>query len=346
MAGSRLDELFRRTCKERPKLILSFRWKAIALSIVLAVLAGVYVAGELFNGPTMYGRAIQTPLFPSFDPAKAESIQLSDGHGKDIELRRNGSVWNVVLGQEELPASLAKVHAFLSSVANLERGKLANTNSALDGEFNLDAAHARRVRIKADAGKVVADIWVGKSGSSGFEDYLRKADDNHIYLTRSSMAFYFAETRSYWYDLALLPDDVTGSSIQSVDVSGDIPADASGHRFIHESYRLVRKGAAMAQRWTADGSPMMLNQGRVQTTCNHLASLQGVDFVLDGQTQKNNPLTITVTTDRGSQYVLHAVYDAGKEQYLVTRNHLPYVYLVNTAALIRIVLPLEELVSH
>lgn len=307
-------------------------------------LAGLYALGILSNSVTKSGQIARSPLLPSFDKMQATGIVLDKPSGESINIQKRDGKCVVVVGGLYLPASAIKVQALLDSVAGLEYGKLVNSDTALEDRFSLDPQHAKHLTITNASGEKLISFLVGKPGASGYEDYIRLSDDKRVYLTRSSMNFYFSQTADYWYDLMLLPDDVTGNSIRSIAVTGAIPEDPQGKRIVREDYTLTKSGTADSQ-WVIVGKSLSLDQARVQTFVNRLAMLQGVDFSTVSRPASAD-LTISITTDKGQHFTLAGTAIKGGAQYQFYRDEFPYAYIVNSLALMRAVAPIEILASQ
>lgn len=313
----------------------------------MVLLAVVYVVGMLFNSQIVYFRTTQRPLLPDFSPSLVSRVELTGANGQTILLKKSETGWAVLTRGRGLPASAVKIQTFLASLANLKRGKLANSDPALDSEFDLGAHQRRGVKVFGTHGTVVADLLVGKRGASGYEDYIRLRKGHRVFLTRSSLSFYLAQDRAYWYDLFVLPGSATESTITEIEVSGDIPLDSTGRTFRHETYDLVLDDSERTARWTLRGRSSKLDQRKTQLMSHRLAVLQGVDFRLTTEKGAHgHVLNVTVVMGSKKKFSLRGRPTSTGTQYQVTTSGLPYVYVVNTAALVRAVVPLSSLIER
>lgn len=327
--------------------MISFKGKVVALSSAIVVLAVIYVWSTLLTGDASGQGLSHQPLLPSFQPSQAVEARLVvDGQTRAL-LQKRSDGWFVIVGKESFPASSARVATLLSSISDLRKNKLVSTAPALLSDFDLEGGKAERVAISASDGKTIADVLVGKQGASGFEDYVRLGGESRVFLTKSSLSFYLSRERSYWYRLFLFPDQVQGSTISAISVRGDVPLDTEGARWSRESYRLVRGTGSSLGVWSVSGQEVQLSQTKVNVTVNNLSSLQGVDLLADPNQEptSNRTIQVTVTTTDGKNWSLEARALADGARFLVKVAGLSYVYLVNTGALRRSVLPLRELVA-
>ncbi len=324
----------------------SFKRKIATLSSLIVVLALVYVAGVVLAGesadPGLSGRL----LLPSFQPPQAAEVILSSGGAQRVVLRKSGARWLARVHGEGFPASSERVEALLSAVSNLRRSKLVSTGSEYFSDFGLERGEAGRILVRAGTGKTIADLLVGKPGASGYEDYVRIDGESRVFLARSSLSFYLARDRAYWYRLFVFPDQVKESAVSAIFVSGDIPLDANGSAWSTESYKLVRGTLDSPGTWSASGQALALSQSKVDATANNLVSLQGVDLLPNppAERTRHRALDVAVTTADGKDWRITARELAGGAQFVVSLDGQPYAYIVNTGALLRGVQPLRALV--
>ena len=326
--------------------MIGFKGRVVTLSSVIGFLAVIYVWSTFLAGDTSGQSLTHQPLLPSFQPSQAVEARLLVGGQTRALLQKRNDGWFVVVGKENLPASSARVETFLSSISDLRKNKLVSTAPALLSDFDLEGQKAGRVAITGADGKTIVDVLVGKQGASGYEDYVRLGGESRVFLTKSSLSFYLSRERSYWYRLFVFPDQVQGSTISAISVRGEVPLDTEGSRWSRESYRLVRGTGSSLGVWSVSGQEVRLSQNKVNVTVNNIASLQGVDFLVDPNQVRttNRTIQVTVTTTDGKDWSLNARPLADGTRFLVRVSGLPYDYVVNTGALRRGVQPLRELV--
>ncbi len=324
-------------------VVMSFRSKAIALSGAIVLLSALYLFGALGIGQGAIGGG--RPLFANLEPSRIEAIEIWKEGMELVALKRTDDAWSVAVGNESFPASSARVAALVASLRDLRRTKMMSSNPSLLSSFDLTAQKAGRIVALSRDGSKLAEIEVGKQAASGYEDYVRVAREKEVYLCPSSLSFYLGQGLDYWYDLSILPDDVTGATISSIAVSGDVPLDLPDS-YARDSYRVERP--AEDGRWALVGRASSVDQTRASVMANSLATLQGIDFVLDlgALAPGGHRVSVTVATSSGVSYVIDARAIQGGERFVVTRSGVPFLYLVNREALRRAVLPQSLLVSR
>lgn len=320
---------------------VSFSGKVIALSAGIVLLAGAYLAGSLDDARARGGAG--RPLFPRLDPAQVASIEVGMGGVERARLTREAGGWSVRVGREELPASTLRVSGLIAALRDLRSAKVMSTEGALLPTFGLVAGEEGRIVVRSSDGSVLAEIEVGKQAPSGYEDYLRLPGSQVVYLAPSSLRFYLANGREYWYDLSLLPDELTGSTITSMEVRGSVPLADRGS--VESSYRLTR--STPSGRWRLDDSAATVDQTLAAVMVNSLATLQAVDFVLDlgALVPGGEVVRIEAGSSSGRSIAIEARSIRGGGRFVVTRSDRPFLYLVNREALRRAVLPEELLIA-
>jgi len=324
-------------------MVMGFRSKVIALTGAIVLLSALYLFGALWNGQGTIGQG--RLLLTNLDTSRIASIEIWKEGMELAALKRTGGAWTAVVGNESLPASPARVSALVASLHDLRSTKIMSTDRSLLSSFDLIAEKEGRIVVLSRDGLKLAEVEVGKQAASGYEDYVRVAGSSDVYLSPSSLSFYLAQGRDYWYDLSILPDDVTGASIASIAVAGDVPLELAGS-YARASYRVARPAAD--GRWAFEGGSLTVDQTRASVMANSLATLQGIDFVLDlgALVPGGHRVSATVVTSRGASYVIDARSVQGGERFVVTRSGVPFLYLVNRDALRRAVLPQSLLVSR
>lgn len=135
-------------------------------------------------------------LFKDFDASKASKIVLSQITGQ-IELKKDGDVWNVVKGEEINAANLGKVKAALDAFASLEVGTVASINPERHADLQVGPS-ALQVMVYDDKDAKLAHLYIGKSGPDFISTYVRKDGDNVAYLVNKVLIPIFSINPDSW----------------------------------------------------------------------------------------------------------------------------------------------------
>lgn len=321
---------------------IGYRRRLAGLGALILALACLYLFATIRGTGESAARAAGRALLPGFDPAKVRAVALVAPGRPAVRLEKTGTAWRVVAGERSFPANGARVAALLEGLGALRTGKTMSRNPGLLARFGLAPSAAGRVRIEGAGGSLLADILVGKRGPSGNEDYISLEGNAEAHLTGSALGFYLSRDVSYWYDLAVLPYDVTGPKIAEITISGVLPSAGGG--YVPVSYRLVR-GERGNDGWQVARGGRELDQLKVESAASSLATLQGVDLLAGASRAPSagRRLRVVVATDAGARYGFRAWPVGDGRQFHVIRDGSSVVYLVNAAALRRAVLPLPEL---
>jgi len=180
---------------------------SIAALIQLVLVATVYT-GRSDLRATQSGAALL-----SFTPAEVDSIRI-DGPGKQsVTLHKDGS-WKTVAG---FPADSGKVSQILQHLSDLKHGLAVATAASSLARFKLADDDFERHLVLSKAGKVVAELYLGKGAGAG-QSYARGGGDQAVYSV-SLGGYELPLDESQWQDKGLLQiasDQVKGLEVADV----------------------------------------------------------------------------------------------------------------------------------
>ena len=326
----------------------AFRWRLAAVCGVLAALLLILVLGIVFSPDRVQARAAGQPLLPGAVPQKIVGIDISAGGTLITTLRRTAAGWEMPSGPRTYPASADRVTTFLRIVVGLTRTSLVSRGASHLGELGLAPESARLVVLHQAAGGPDLAVEVGARGPGGDADYVRVRGEQSVYLARGQVSFFLSQERSSWYELHVLPDDVQGTTVASVTVSGSLPPEETAGRF-RGGYTLRRSSADKLDQWTMDGQTKPVDRVAAGAMTSALANLEGADFA-DGAAASAEPggggLRLTVETFAGKRYVLDVRRAPQPGKLLVRSDWSPWSWIVNPLALERAVLPESRLLAR
>ncbi len=329
---------------------MSFRVRLAGLCLLLGVLAAAFLLGLLLSPQRRERRETEQPLLPPHSLEEVAGLEVVRPGTSRVELARQADRWVVLAGGHTLPASAERVAALLRGLREARRGRVVSAGgsgqedseaggAALEAQLGLSGEQARSLVLRRSGGRPDLELLVGKRGPGGQEDYVRLRGEPAVYLVRGSLGPTLEQDRTYWYDLHVLPDDVLGTTVARIRVSG------GGGR----SYTLVRSGGGQEGKWSIQGDERPVNRLAAGAMANSLALLQGVDFQLEPAQGSAPPagerLAVQVTTLEGKSYSLEVLPAADPEKRLVSAGWSGRTYVVNAVALRRAALPLEALLG-
>ncbi len=206
----------------------------------LYLLAAVILAGLVMWMERPDRSTLETehrPLLPPIDAAQVTTIeieQLLNG----VKLTRQGGAWNVEglateLAKATIPeaakpkdgdgtsahpvyaADPERVHEIFEALANLRVGAVASRNAEHQDQLQVGKL-ARQVRLKNAADEIVAAVSIGKSGPDYFSTYVRKSDEDVVYLVPDQLQGRFATTIDAWRNKTVWTLDP--DQMQSIEV--------------------------------------------------------------------------------------------------------------------------------
>jgi hypothetical protein len=208
-------------------------------------------------------------------------------------------------------------------------------------ELDLSYDTARHLTLHRAAGTSDIGLLVGRRGPSGDEDYVRVQGEGAAYLVRGSLGFYLSQDRSYWYELHVLPDDVTGTTVARITVSGTLRLDGPEPAVVQGPYTLLRVPGAQSTEWTIDGK--QADRLVAGAMAGALSLLEGEDFADSSSGAAGGRLEVEVATIEGKKYELVVRRDPASRKALVTTSWSRWTYVVNPLLLQRAMRPASAL---
>ena len=326
-----------------------FRRRLAAVCGVLAALLVLLVLGVVFSPDRVQARAAGQPLLPGAVPQRIVGIDISAGATLVTSLRRTAKGWEMPSGQRTYPASSDRITTFLRIVTGLTRTSLVSRGASHLGELGLAPDSARLVVLHQAAGGPDLAVEVGGRGPGGDADYVRVRGEQSVYLARGQVSFFLSQEPSSWYELHVLPDDVQGTTVASVTVSGSLPQEDPPGAVLGGEYTLRRPSADKLDQWTIDGESRPVDRVAAGAMASALANLEGVDFAdatAGFAAPSGGGLRVIVETFAGRRYVLDVRRAPQPGKLLVRSDWSPWSWLVNPLALQRAVLPASRLMSR
>ena len=312
---------------------MTFRARLAAVCAALAVLIVLFVVGTLFSPERVQARTAARPLLAGVLAQKIDGIEIMEGSTTAVQLRKEVAR---VARTGAYPVSADRVATFLRTVAGLRRTSQVTSDPQHLGELGLGSEGSRTL-VLHQAGAPDAVLQVGKRGPAGDADYVRVRGEDRVYLARGSLSFFLSQKLPYWYELHVLPDDVQGTTISEITVSGALETLRGG-------YTLRRPSADKLDQWmVGDSAADRVTAGAMASS---LANLEGADFLESGSGsgtgrtggKEAGRLVIAVKTFEGKAYRLFVSRGTEPGKVRVTADWSPWTYVVNAVAMQRAVL--------
>lgn len=228
-----------------------------AIAVALAVLLLGWGATELFSrGSDTVTGALELPALAQGD---VDTVTIEHGTDTIRLAKQSATAWMV----NGFPASLQAVGDLFEALRDTAQPELvAQTRSSFE-RMGVDTAGGRVLRL-ARAGKTLAHLIVGRQGQEFNSGYVRKPDEDNVYLWRNRVTSLVNRGVDDWRDrkiAAVTPDSVVtveiarGKSRYAVHRSGHAwtftgggPADSGAVARLLEKYRNVTAGGFATPR--------------------------------------------------------------------------------------------------
>jgi hypothetical protein len=326
---------------------MSFRARLAAAAGTLALLAVLLALGQVFSPDRVQARAAGRPLLPGFLPQGVSGFDLSVAGVPRFTLRRTATGWEIPGPAVTHPASADRVTTFLRILAGLTRTSFVTRDMSHVSELGLSPETAKVLILHRAAGPDIA-LEVGARGPSGDADYVRVRGEPAVYLARGSLSYFLTQEPASWYELHVLPDDVQGTTVSSITVTGSVEAGEPAVR-LAGGYTLRRPSAAQPDKWVVGAEGRPADRVIAGAMASSLANLEGIEFgdeTSAGRAPAAGGLGITVETVGGKRYALKVLRANEPGRLLVTADWSPWTYVVTDLALRRAVLPESRLLAR
>jgi len=321
---------------------MSFPARLASVCAALVLLVAAWVLGIVFSPQRVAQRSAGAPLVSLLGSRQIVSLDIfarASDPAPIASLKRVGlNQWEVGAGSLSFPASADRVAALLQGLRDMRRGNLVTRDPTKLDSLGLDEDTAHKVVMHMQGAPDTA-LLVGKRAASGDEEYVKASGDPSAWLTRSSVGILLAQDRSYWYDLRVMPEDIQGGTIFSINVSGSVRLGGPGEKVLGGSYTLSRR-SAQSSEWVIQGQKAAVSPLAAATMADRLALLEGIDFAQSavGDTAPDaGLLQVTIVAINGDRYILRITGGAEPGKILLTTSWSPWTYVMEPAALARIV---------
>lgn len=188
----------------------------LGLVAVIAVLAGVWLAGRQTSTPAAESAVLYPDLKKELDAVTAVRI-VKAGGTTAVELKRGDGGWTVS-ERANYPADDAKLRKLITGLAEakLLEEKTSNPESyaTLSVEDVSDSA-AGGVQIEIDGPKQPVKLIVGKQASGAQSHYVRRADEPKSWLINKSIDT--STSADQWLRKSIV--DISADRVQSAEVA-------------------------------------------------------------------------------------------------------------------------------
>jgi len=264
--------------------------ETIVLLIALAVLIVVYLVVR--TGPTGPGSE-GGPLLPDLDPSAIDTVSVLSPTGR-VDLARTDGGWVVASDPvEPPPADPVLVERAVAALVSLDRDETASVVAEKHSLFGVSHREATVVR----AGRSASGVALGDRSPDGRSVYVRRLDEEEVYLAPGSVADAFPAEAVAWRDRTparFAPARVT-ELILSDDVEGTIVLRRS-----ETGWFLAAPLDAPVEGWTMSVVLKAIETARAEV------------FLDDGALDpRRAAFELTLLTESGREIVLR-VFDAGE----------------------------------
>lgn len=167
------------------------RWRS--LSIVLAVLAVLFIASRVRESTYRSSSAALLGL----DEASVGRIVITEGDVL-VELIRMDTLW-VLAGHETDKLRSWRMDAIFASVLGVKRESAVSENPEKWTTYGVDST-GRQLLIYDLKGELQSHVIVGRSSANWQSSYVRRIDEDEVYMTNRSIYQYLSTASDFWLE--------------------------------------------------------------------------------------------------------------------------------------------------
>ncbi|MBE0583324.1 MAG: DUF4340 domain-containing protein [Desulfofustis sp.] len=178
--------------------------RIITLAAVLLVVQIVLAAVTMTGGNRKYSAFVPEAPFLDFDPRQVVSLQISDGEGTQVTLKKGESGW-VMPEFNNAPADTGRIDELLQRLAAEKKGFAVATTPSAAPQFKVAPAEFSTHMVLAGETATLADFYVGTS--AGYRrSHVRNSTEDDIVVINIG-GFEIEPAREQWLDKNVLKRD-------------------------------------------------------------------------------------------------------------------------------------------
>lgn len=160
----------------------------LVLAVVLVVAAWWYSQRE--EKMLESAAPVARPVFSGITSATVERIEIKVPDAQPVTLAKLDGVWYTNIEKKHK----ADTNLISNLFATLEKevtGEVVSDNPEHYTDYQVNDTSATRVKVLGREGKVLADLFIGKAGSTFFTTFVRKADEKEVLSANASLTYVF-----------------------------------------------------------------------------------------------------------------------------------------------------------
>lgn len=213
----------------------------LVLQIVLLVVSVVTTSGT-------ETRAVE-PIVAGMSAADIDRLSFSDDLGNEVTVARTDDGW-ALPDADDFPVDGDKVEAILDKIARLDTRRLVATKTENFARLEVQEGDFRR-KVALESADASALLYLGGSGGADTV-YVRRADDDNVYLGVGLNAWELSTQVSTWLDSSYV--NVAQDDILEVRVENA----AGSFTFVREGDSLTYAGLAEGEEFEDTKLPIIL----------------------------------------------------------------------------------------
>ncbi len=133
--------------------------------------------------------------------------------GSQVTLNRVGDNWLVSNGESH-PADKRAVKNLVETIGNLRAGDVISDNPANQIKFQVDTLTGTKLELYT-GDNMLASLFIGKMSGDFRNTYVRRSDENDVYLARGMLTHMVNRTPNDWRDKTIF--DINTADVKAIE---------------------------------------------------------------------------------------------------------------------------------
>jgi hypothetical protein len=244
----------------------SIKYLFVVFSLLLVGVVGFYIYDRTQQTTENTTQIASKPLFSNFNMEALNKITLKT-KDKSVELTLQDNVWKV----NGKNADEKQVKNLIEALKETKTYDLVSKNPDNHKDMSIDAEAGKEIDLEQGSNK--ASVVVGNSAGLGNTFFIRKLNENEVYLSRGNLGNIINMEVNYWRDKKI--SNISFDKLTKVEVTGNknmiISKSAEGKWIKNQQY-----------------NDTQLNDENINNLKTAFSPLEGYAFATEDETKSYN----------------------------------------------------------
>jgi len=186
---------------------MKFKHTLVLLIILIVSAAFVFMIERPFENRSKKIREEAGLLFPELQIEQVHKLLVKKADETTTTLQKRNDLWYVDTDKENYPADPQLINEAIKTLQALKKINLASRKKGKHALFQVKEKMGMEVSLFDQENTELARLIVGKNGPDFFSTYIRKADENEVFLYERYLKGHYDKSVSNWRDKKIFDFD-------------------------------------------------------------------------------------------------------------------------------------------